>query len=811
LFNEEVLSAIRADRPTLGFLTRDLAIVHAAIYDAVNGIDQTHSVFHVPVDAPPDASPEAAAAAAGLFTGSALFPTDAALFQVAYQAALADVPDGPGKDDGIAVGRFVAEQTLIWRVPDGANAVVDYTPGDNPGDWRPTLPNFAPAQTPQWPFVTPFALDSGAQFRPAPPPELTSAEYTAAYNEVKDLGRVDSADRTPEQTEVAQFWEGKAGTPNVPGYWNEIAESAALSQGNTLDQNARLFAELNVGMADAVIGHFDAKYTFNRWRPITGIQLADQTGNPDITADPDWLPLNNTPPNPSYVSGHGAVSGAASTVLGNFFGTDDISFSLTSEDLPGVTHSFTSFSAAATEAENSVVWAGIHFRFDVVAGQALGQSVAQFVGDNFFQPEPGSIYRQTNIVSSVPGLARTTDHNLINPWGLSLSPTGQFRVSDNGLGLSTVYDVHGNPHATTVDIPLPPGSSGDTAAPTGNVRNTTTDFVISENGRSAPAENIFAAEDGTIVAFSPAVDRHHALIAVDNSAAGAVYKSLTLGSNAQGNFIYATNFLNGTVDVFDSNFQQVQLGGSFTDPDIPDGFAPFGIRNINGTIFVTYAKQDEAKHDDVAGPGNGFIAEFDTDGNLIERFASQGTLNSPHGLALAPADFGEFSNALLVGNFGDGRINAFDASTGQLLGQLADANSQPITDVGIWGMTFGNGARGTKTNTLYFAAGINGEQDGLLGSISVAKSKGRQRASTSPSLDGVDLVFALAGPSTANQVIAGPSLESRDRPAAPSTSIMAGESTLVSRPVGEHLVVHTPGQDKVALDLTETLEDDVAG
>src|SRR5262249_50229363 len=180
-----------------------------------------------------------------------------------------------------------------------------------------------------------------------------------------------------------------------------------------------------------------------------------------------------------------------------------------------------------------------------------------FVTQNFFQPLPGTVFHQTNIVSSVPGLAASTDHNLINPWGLSLSPTGLFRVSDNGLGLSTVYDVHGNPHRTTVDIPLPPGSTGDFAAPTGNVRNTTSDFVISEDGRGAPAENIFATEDGTITDWSPRVDLHHALIAADNSADGAVYKSLTLGSNAEGNFIYATNFFNGTVDVFNRKFQQV--------------------------------------------------------------------------------------------------------------------------------------------------------------------------------------------------------------------------------------------------------------
>jgi uncharacterized protein (TIGR03118 family) len=616
---------------------------------------------------------------------------------------------------------------LISRATDGANAVVSHAPGTKPGEWRPAPPAFAPAQTPQWPFVTPFALNSGSQFRPPAPPSLTSAQYTAAFNETKDFGRVNSTVRTPQQTELAQFWEGKGGTPQVPGYWNEIAQSAAQSQGNTLDQNARLFAELNVALADAVIAHFDAKYTFNRWRPVTAIQLAGQTGNPDTLADPNWLPLLNTPPNPSYVAGHGAFSGAASTVLANFFGTDNIGFSLTSEDAKGVTHSFTSFSAAASEAENSVVWGGIHFRFDASAGQSLGQSVAQFVNENFFKPAPADVFQQTNLVSDIPGVAAHTDHNLINPWGVSLGADGLFRISDNGTGLSTVYDVDGRRRPGTVEIPLPAGATGEVhASPTGNVRNTTSDFVITENGRSAPASVIFATENGTLTAWNPMVDKHRAIIAADNSASDAVYKALTLGSNAQGNFIYATNFHNASVDVFDSHFHQVQLAGSFTDPNLPAGFAPFGIKNVNGTIFVTYAKQKAPDNDDdQAGPGNGFIDEFNTNGSLIERFASQGTLNSPHGMAVAPADFGAFSNALLVGNFGDGRINAFDLKTGQLLGQLSDAAGHAMTNVGIWGMTFGNGAGGTRTNTLYFAAGINEENDGLLGAISLAQPKQR--------------------------------------------------------------------------------------
>src|SRR4051812_47726210 len=469
-WNQAVLAAIRNDKPAIGPLTRDLAIVQSAIYDAVNAVDHASAPFLVRADAPADASPVAAAAAAGLFTASALFPTDTASFQATFQASLADVPDGQARADGIAVGRFVAEQILIARATDGANAVVNYTPGTNPGDWRPTPAAFAPAQTPQWPDVAPFALGSGSQFRPGPPPALNSADYTAALNEVKDLGRADSNVRTAQQTDVARFWEGKAGTPQIAGYWNEIAQSAALSRGNTLDQDARLFAELNVALADETIALFDAKYAYNRWRPVTAVQLADQDGNPDTVADPNWLPLNNTANHPSWVSAHGGISGAAAETLADFFGTDNISSSLTSEDLKGETHAFPSFSAAAAEAENSVVWSGNHFRFDVTAGDAQGQSVARFVDQNFFKPLPGSAYRQTNLVSDVPGLAPTTDPNLQNPWGISQTPDGQFRVADNHAGVATIYDANGHVVGSPITIPTPGGVTSP-AAPNGNVFN----------------------------------------------------------------------------------------------------------------------------------------------------------------------------------------------------------------------------------------------------------------------------------------------------------------------------------------------------
>jgi uncharacterized protein (TIGR03118 family) len=730
-WNQAVLTAIRNDKPTIGFVTRDLAIVQTAIYDVVTAIDHTSAPFLVqPAVAPADASPVAAADAAGLVTASALFPNETAVFQATYQSVLASVPAGQGQDDGIAVGTAVGEQVLAARANDGSSAVMSYTPGTAPGDWRPTPAAFAPAQTPQWGDVKPFALKSGSQFRPGPPPALNSPEYTAAFNEVKDLGRVDSTDRTAQETDVARFWAGAAGTPQIAGYWNEIAQNAAASQDNTLDQDARLFAELNVTLADATIANFDAKYTYNRWRPVTAIQLADQDGNPDTLADPTWLPLNNTANNPSWISTHGDVSGAASAALANFFGTDHISFSLTSEDLKGETHSFSSFSSAATEVENSVVWSGNHFRFDVTAGDAQGRAVAGFIDQNFFKPLPGSAYQQTNLVSDIPGLAPTTDPNLQNPWGVSQTPEGRFRVADNAAGVSTEYSAAGQILGAPITIPTPPGVTPP-SAPNGNVFNTTSDFVISHDGKSAPATVIFSSEDGTIIGFNPEVDANEGIIEADLSGSGAVFKTLTTGTVNGANFLYASDFHNGTVDVFDKNFQLHTFSpGQFTDPNIPAGFAPFGLKNVNGTLFVTYAKQDAARHDDVAGVGNGFIDEFTLDGNFIERFASQGLLNSPHGIALAPDDFGQFSNALLVGNFGDSKVNAFDLQTGQFLGQLANSQGQPLIlnggfanepdTKGLWGLTFGNGQNGAAPDSLFFAAGINDENDGLFGRVSVS-------------------------------------------------------------------------------------------
>lgn len=324
----------------------------------------------------------------------------------------------------------------------------------------------------------------------------------------------------------------------------------------------------------------------------------------------------------------------------------------------------------------------------------------------FAAPNTFNSFSQHNLVSDIPGLAAWTDPNLVNPWGVSFSPTSAFWISDNGTGLSTLYNSTGTPLSLVVTIPPPTGQMG-TAAPTGQVFNP-------NSANFGGARFIFATEDGTISSWSGGTN---AVLKADNSGASSVYKGLALATNGSNSYLYVTDFHNGAVDVFDSNFSKVTLGGSFSDPTLPAGYAPFGIEAAGGRLYVTYALQDGTKHDDVAGPGHGFVDVYDTNGNFVQRLVSMGALNSPWGMAWAPAGFGMFGNDLLVGNFGDGTINAFDPNTGNFLGQIDGTNGTPLVNDGLWAITFGNGGSGGSKNILYFTAGLNHESDGLFGSI----------------------------------------------------------------------------------------------
>lgn len=312
-------------------------------------------------------------------------------------------------------------------------------------------------------------------------------------------------------------------------------------------------------------------------------------------------------------------------------------------------------------------------------------------------------YSRTDLVSSA------TDLDLVNAWGLARSATSPWWVSDNGTDKSTLYNGSGAKQNLVVNIP-PEGS-----APTGVVFNGTGNFVVSSGGKSGTSRFIFATESGTIAGWSPAVDAANAIVAVPNTT-NAVYKGLAIGTSGGASFLYATNFNASTIDVFDSSFHPATLDGNFSDPGIHAGFAPFGIALLNGNLYVTYAKRNDAGHDDIAGPANGYVDVFDTSGHLLRRAATRGRLNSPWGVAIAPADFGRYSGDLLVGNFGDGRINAVDPATGDFLGQLRDANNRPITIDGLWALAFGGGnANSGLANSLYFTAGPNGETGGLFG------------------------------------------------------------------------------------------------
>ena len=340
------------------------------------------------------------------------------------------------------------------------------------------------------------------------------------------------------------------------------------------------------------------------------------------------------------------------------------------------------------------------------------------------RPAAAQFYRQHNLVSDGAVPADLIDPAVVNAWGLAASGSSPWWVADNGTGLSTLYNGNtGAKVALTVTVP---------GAPTGIVFNGGAGFEVTTDN---PALFLFASEDGTISGWNPAVAATQAVVLVNNSASSAVYKGLAIASTSGGDFLYATNFRAGTVDVFDSGFNPVP--GGFSDPDIPEGYAPFGIQTIRienmDVIFVTYALQDEDKEDDVPGEGHGYVNAFDTAGNLLTRVASKGQLNSPWGLALAPDDFGKFSGDLLVGNFGNGRIHAFDPTmvTGrgefQHRGPLHSAGGPPIAIEGLWGLAFGNGGNAGPKDVLFFTAGPSHEEHGLFGKLVAVPPPGRQR------------------------------------------------------------------------------------
>lgn len=385
-WNEVTLVAIRTDLTAPPRASRFLAMVHVAIYDAVNGIYNTHRSYLADPPAPAGASVEAAVVAAAHTVLIAAFPAQMATFDAAREASLSSIANGTAKDTGVEWGENVGAAILAARANDGATLVVAYTPGTEPGEWQPTPPALAPPALPQWGHVIPFGLASGSQFRGEGPPAVNSAEYTAAFNDVKELGAATGSSRTDEQSEIASFWVNGPGTATPPGHWNSIAQEIAQQEGNSLAENARLFALLNIALADAAIVSWDNKYAYSDWRPVTAIRAADSDGNDQTQADPTWSSFIPTPPFPDYTSGHSTFSGAAAVVLAEFFGTDNISFDTSSDAQPDIIRSYDSFSEAANESGRSRIYGGIHWEFSNQDGLSSGRAIGETISDNLLKP-----------------------------------------------------------------------------------------------------------------------------------------------------------------------------------------------------------------------------------------------------------------------------------------------------------------------------------------------------------------------------------------------------------------------------------------
>lgn len=390
-WNNTMLGAIRASATPPPVASRTMAMESVAVFEAVNAIEGGYYSYLGTLAPAPGASEDAAVAQAAYTVLSALYPSREPTFHAALDASLSAVPDGAAKTDGISLGNAAANGVLGLRANDNSSLVVPYTPGSNPGEWVPTPPANAPALLPNWPQVTPWVLNSGSQLRSIAPPALDSAAYAQAYQEVKDYGSATGSLRSADQTNIAKFWADGGGTATPPGHWNLIAQSVSAAQGLSQAQNARLFAQINMAEADAAIVSWDNKYAYNLWRPVTAIRNDD--GNGATIADPTWAPLLVTPPFPSYTSGHSTFSGAASTILAEFFGTDDVPFTVHAEGGVAPDRTFTSFSAAANEAGQSRIYGGIHFQFDNQAGLAAGRALGILVARTQLQavPEAGSL------------------------------------------------------------------------------------------------------------------------------------------------------------------------------------------------------------------------------------------------------------------------------------------------------------------------------------------------------------------------------------------------------------------------------------
>ncbi len=498
VWNQVALTAIQRDVTRPAAATRMLALVSVAIYDALAAIDGTRAfMVNQSVDGP--ASAQAAVAAAAHRILSLHYPNQRAIFDAALQTSLAAVPDGAAKTTGTALGVSVANAVWNLRSNDGSASAQTYAGGSDAGAWRPTGPAFAVAELPQFANVQPFAIDATSQFRPPPPPALDSEAYAADVNEVAALGRADSSTRTSDQTAAAIFWADGAGSYTPPGHWNQIAAMVAANAGQSLSDNARLFALLNVALADSSAAGWDAKYFYGLWRPETAIQNADADGNDATELDPTWRPLLITPPHPEYVSGHSTYSAAAATVLTSLFG-DSYSFTTTSVAVPGVTRSFDSFAQASAEAGRSRVYGGIHYEFTNQAGNALGTQVGQAVLARFALSEDTT---GPNITAEATPAASNTNITLTGQVldNLSGVASAQFSI-DGGAPQALTLDAQGR-YSITTNFALDGSNDSEhliTIVATDAAGNTSTAFSRSFTlDTSAPTLVVVGVNDGDAI------------------------------------------------------------------------------------------------------------------------------------------------------------------------------------------------------------------------------------------------------------------------------------------------------------------------
>ena len=400
--------------------TRALAIAHIAAYEAVNAVTKTHEPYHAALTPTLPVSQPAAVASAVYWALVLQFPNDKPALDTLFAQSLTDIADGPAKQHGVELGKAAAVDIFTLRIGDGASASATYPGSTDPGKWRPTpradLSTPLAAAEPWWRSVKPFALTAPEQFRPAAPPAITSAEFATAYLETKALGKIDSATRSAEQTQIANFWKQPTHVP-----FNAIARSVSKVKAFSLEENARLFALLNITLADTRVAVWDAKYQYGYWRPITAINTDTDYGNAAAVPDTTWLPLLETPNHPEYPSGHSITGGGGARVLASAFGSDTVSFAVGSDTLPGVTRGFDKFSDAEQENANSRIYGGIHYRFSNDTGIALGHQVADYVLANYLKP-----------IAVVPGEGGAGGESAVGGTGGNGSIAGGGGTEDNG-------------------------------------------------------------------------------------------------------------------------------------------------------------------------------------------------------------------------------------------------------------------------------------------------------------------------------------------------------------------------------------------